>query len=246
MGAWGTAVFSDDTACDVRDRYIDLMGAGLSGPEATRRLIHEWAESLDDPDEGPVFWLALAATQWKKGRLEPDVLREALGIIDNGTDLARWKGNSRDYRKRQAALERLRAQLISPQPPSKPIPKRFRDSNDWQPGALVSYRLLSGQLILLRVIGHHSDMGGMAPICELLDWIGSEVPENLESLSVRRGAGTSPVAQFMIGRTRANERPENRLRRLGINQKPSQKPSGFTVLLWRQLDNWLKEKFSIA
>ena len=70
MGAWETAVFSDDTACDVRDNYVDLIGDGLSGVEATKKLLREWTGSLDDPDEGPVFWLALAATQWKNGRLE--------------------------------------------------------------------------------------------------------------------------------------------------------------------------------
>jgi len=70
MGAWKAAVFSDDTACDVRDNYVDLIGDGLSGAEATKKLLREWAGSLDDPDEGPVFWLALAATQWKNGRLE--------------------------------------------------------------------------------------------------------------------------------------------------------------------------------
>ena len=63
MGAWGTALFSDDTACDVRDSYIDLVGDGLSGPEATKGLLREWSASLNDPDESPVFWLALAATQ---------------------------------------------------------------------------------------------------------------------------------------------------------------------------------------
>ena len=63
MGAWGTALFSDDTACDVRDSYLDLVGNGPTGPEATKTLLREWSASLSDPDESPVFWLALAATQ---------------------------------------------------------------------------------------------------------------------------------------------------------------------------------------
>ncbi len=69
LTAWalGTAVFSDDTACDVRDGYVDLLSDGLSGPEATKKLLREWSASLKDPDEAPVFWLALAATQWKYG-----------------------------------------------------------------------------------------------------------------------------------------------------------------------------------
>ena len=49
MGAWGTGVFSDDTASDVRDNYLDLIGDGLSGVEATK-LLREWSGTLDDPD----------------------------------------------------------------------------------------------------------------------------------------------------------------------------------------------------
>jgi hypothetical protein len=244
MGSWGTALFSDDTACDVRDNYIDLLSEGLSGPEATERLLGEWSDSLKDQDEAPVFWLALAATQWKYGRLESRVLREAANVLDNGSDLARWK-SSRDCRKRQAVLERLRAQLSSRQPPEKRIPKRFRDSNEWQVGDLVTYRLLSGRLIILRVIGHHTDRGGTAPICELLDWVGEEVPESLQSLGIRKGAGKRPVTQLMIGSVRAKERPDGRLQHLRFNLKPVQKPAGYTVSLWRWLDTTLKRDFDL-
>ncbi len=29
MGTWGTALFSDDLACDARDAYRELVGDGL-------------------------------------------------------------------------------------------------------------------------------------------------------------------------------------------------------------------------
>ena len=188
MGAWGTAVFSDDTACDVRDDYRDLVGDGLSGPEATKALLKQWSQSLKDPDEAPVFWLALAATQWKYGRLEQQVLKQALEVIDSGSDLARWDSGSQDYKKRQAVLLRLRAQLVSRQPAEKRIPKSFRSSNEWQKGDLVAYRLLSGRFVIWRVIGHHTDKGGTAPICELLDWVGDDVPSEsqLRVINIRK------------------------------------------------------------
>src|SRR5215467_13907588 len=121
MGVWGTALFSDDSACDVRDSYVTLVGDGLTGPEATRALLREWSASVNDPDEAPVFWLALAATQWKCGRLEPEVLRQALNVIDSGADLARWDEDPTLRGKREVVLKKLRAQLISPQPPEKRI-----------------------------------------------------------------------------------------------------------------------------
>ena len=112
MGAWGTALFSDDTACDVRDSYVDLVGDGLTGPEATHALLREWSTTLNDSYESPVFWLALAATQRKCGRPEPRVLQQALNLIDSGSDLARWgESDSKDFKKRKVVLEKLRAQL---------------------------------------------------------------------------------------------------------------------------------------
>lgn len=247
MGAWGTAIFSDDAALDVRDSYIDLLGDGLSGPEATKKLLVEWATALEDPDEAPVFWLALASTQSKYGRLEPYVLDRALRTIDDGSDLARWDIGSKDYKKRRVVLDRLRAQLTSSQPPARPVSKPFRDSNEWHVGDLIGYQLLSGRFAVLRVIGHHSDKGGTSPICELLDWTGDALlnASQFKSIGIRKTDQAGPMTQFMLGRTSAKQRPDSRLHRLGIGGKPLQSPHQFTVLQWRRFDNVLKERFEI-
>ena len=46
MGAWGTGIFQDDTACDIRDDYKDHLGNGLSGSEATERILSEYNELI--------------------------------------------------------------------------------------------------------------------------------------------------------------------------------------------------------
>src|SRR5690348_13952889 len=106
MGVWSTAIFGDDTAGDVRDAYRELVANGLSGPQATDQLLREWREIIDDEDDGPVFWLALAATQWACGRLEERVKDKAVEIIDNGSSLSRWSeaGDSKMLKQRQAVL----------------------------------------------------------------------------------------------------------------------------------------------
>ncbi len=81
MGAWGIGLFSDDLACDVRDEFTALIGEGLSAGEATAALVENYRTAIGDPDEGPVFWLALALTQWKIGRLQDEVRDRALSII---------------------------------------------------------------------------------------------------------------------------------------------------------------------
>jgi len=263
MGAWGTALFSDDTACDVRDDYRDHVGDGLSGPEATDRLLHDWQQSLHDPDEGPVFWLALAATQWRCGRLESRVQEKALAVIADGSNLRPWAEQPKHLEKRKAVLAKLAEQLRSPQPAQKRIAKRFRDQCDWEVGALIGYRLSSGKYALIRVIDYHSDKGGTSPICELLDWVGDDIPprEVLQTLPVRE---TGPAAidrqpgeiiRFMIGRTSERELPRDRVRRLGIKLEPAQRrpPRGLRqapwpvrAYLWRSLDAALAQDFGLA
>lgn len=79
-----------------------------------------YAITVNDPDEGPVFWLALAATQWKTGRLEDAVKAKALDIIDNDVGLhVREEAGAAQLRKRKAVLRTLREQLTSPQPPRR-------------------------------------------------------------------------------------------------------------------------------
>ncbi|HJQ83568.1 MAG TPA: hypothetical protein VKA21_05800 [Candidatus Binatia bacterium] len=262
MGAWGTAIFSDDTARDVRDEFRDHVGDGLSGPAATDRLLQAWRDTLADPDDGPVFWLALASTQWKCGRLEPRVLERALAVIANGAALRRWADDPKSLAKRRAALGKLEEQLRSPAPAEKRIPKRFRNHCEWEVGEVIAYRLRSGRWSLLRIIAFHSDRGGTSPICELLDWVGDRIPsrEEVVSLPVRlTGPDRRPsnqLTRFMIGRTSERELPRERVKRLGMKLEPAQQPPvrrggmqvswSVIVFSWRFLDAALERDFGFA
>jgi hypothetical protein len=240
MGAWGTALFSDDAAADIRDGYRDLIGDGVSGPEATDALVKEWGDALADSDQASVFWLALASTQWQCGRLESRVKSKALKIIEEGSDLRRWRDNPTLLKKREAALAKLQAQLLSPQPPEKRIPKRYRNTCDWEVGEVISYRLLSGKQFLFRVIGCHSDKGGTSPVCEMLDWSGTELPsEEVVKTSIGKGK------QFMLGRLKEKELPVERVTRLGVKSESNRTPGGYTVLLWSRLDQQLRDYFGV-
>jgi hypothetical protein len=248
MGAWGPAIFSDDTACDVRDDYRELVGEGHEGPKATEILLNNWKTSLEDPDDGPVFWLALAETQWKCGRLEEKVKKRAIEIIEDGSDLRKWEDEPKSLEKRRQVLLKLREQLNSPQPPPKRLPKTFKNACEWELGEVVSYRLKSGNFVLFRVIGHHSDKGGTSPVCELLDWSGPSIPGGLKLrfLGIKKGTRqVSPPTQFLLGRTNVKELPEERVSRIGIKLKPSQEVGGFSVFLWRYLDRQLLEMFGV-
>ena len=237
MGVWGTGIFSDDIACDIRDSYRDFIGDGLTGQQATDALLEEYRELLEDPSESSVFWIALAATQWRCGRLEPRVRTHALEVIDSGSDLLRWQVDPQLVKKRRAVLAKFRETLLSPQPSAKRIPKRFRNTCEWDIGEIIGYRLLSGDLVMFRLIGYHTDKGGTAPVFEILDWIGHQIPrrEALESVSII--TWSRECTQLMVGRVSQRELPRDRVIRLGMKLEPKQTHvQSYIITLWRWLD----------
>jgi len=266
MGVWGTSIFSDDLAADLRDDYRMMIGDGLSGPEATDRLLKEWMPSSDkDPDVAALFWLALAVTQWKCGRLEDRVKKEAIRVIEDGSALHLWRGNPLE-RKRAAVLEAAKKQLESPQPPLRKVKKAFRSSCDWEPGELIAYRLLSGSFIVLQVIEHHKDAGGVAPSCEIFDWQGPELPRPsmFEGLQMRAQTPfvpkNAPVPacpqgppryRLMICQAGKREFPKERIVRMNVKgtiqhpPKPRYVTNPTLVSLWRWLDRDLERHYGL-
>lgn len=117
MGTSGAAIFNDDVASDVKRDFLDLLRRGLTPERVVELLKKDWANSIADADDGPTFWLALAATQWSYGCLDDTVKRRAIEVIDNGSDLSRGSGST--LSKRRTVLEALKLQLLSPQPRAK-------------------------------------------------------------------------------------------------------------------------------
>lgn len=248
MGVWGTGVFEDDSASDIRENYRDYLGEGLSGPQATARVLEDFRSLLADPEQGGVVWLALAAAQSRLGRLEPDTLAEALRVIDTGSDLQRWEIDSKDFLKRKVVLEKLRAEITSPQPKEKKVSRRVRCACSWKVGDLVAYRLKSGKRIVFRVLGHHTDKGGTYPECELLDWLGEEIPsrEVLESARVKPNKprfGHTISHLMVVG---INKKWSARFEELNLESVPSPKRRGATVAHAKQLDQFLEEWFDLV
>jgi len=247
MASWGTAIFSDDTACDVRDDFKDYIGDGYSSSEATKLIITEWQKSLDDSEEESVFWLSLAVTQWNIGRLDKNVKDKAISIIDLGSDLDRWEGKSRTQRSK--VLEKAKEKIESSQPAEKKIQKIFRSQCNWEVGELIAYKTISEKKVLFRVIGHHEDKGGKSPICELLNWQGDKIPNKLRlrfmGIKKRKYPNGHIDTQFGLGQSTENQFPKERIERTGIVLKPSQQAGPYMDFPYAHLDERLKEFFGI-
>ena len=169
MGAWGTPIFSDDTAADTRDAFTDFIAEGLTAVEATDRVIAESADILADEEDATVFWLALAAVLWKLGRLVDSVRDRAIVVIDSGDDLRRWQDNPKaEISQRKKHLAKLREQLLSPQPKPKKLKPVVKSSTDFQAGDIVSFRLNEVTAVRFFVYEVWGDRGGKyANICLL-------------------------------------------------------------------------------
>ena len=157
MGAWGPAIFSSDTACDVRGTYEDMLCYGHTPEEAEAQTMKEMEMDRLHPEDDPDAWLALAATEWRCGRkLSDDVRAIAMALIDQPIPTDLWKTEKLRLSRRKA-LDKLRDQLNS----QLPKPKRLRPlptiHSPWQVGDVIAVKLpekeerpaLSGKYALL-------------------------------------------------------------------------------------------------
>ena len=141
MGAWGPAIFSSDTACDVRGTYEDMLCYGHTPEEAEAQTMKEMEMDRLHPEDDPDAWLALAATEWRCGRkLSDDVRAIAMALIDQPIPTDLWKTEKLRLSRRKA-LDKLRDQLNSP----LPKPKRLRPlptiHSPWQVGDVIAVKL---------------------------------------------------------------------------------------------------------
>ena len=142
MGAWGTGLYQDDTAMEVRDYYQELLKKGISNEESLDCLLEAFEEVLEDADDAPPFWFSLADTQWKLGRLTDEVREQALALLTSGADLARWEDATKGQKNaRKKVLQALQERLQSPQPPEKKIRVPRLYHTDWKFGDLYAMQL---------------------------------------------------------------------------------------------------------
>lgn len=120
MGAWGTSLYANDSASDIRGDYVDKLRRGMSNEKVTQELIENNWDIMGDEEEEPLFWYALADTQWNYGRLLPEVKEKALSFIGQDAELERWReAGEKELKAWMNTLEKLKEKLLSPVPPEK-------------------------------------------------------------------------------------------------------------------------------
>ncbi len=193
MSAWGVGLYQDDVTCDIKSNYLNWLKVGKSNIEATQKTIDFYSELIEDEEDVPLFWFALADIQWKYGRLLPEVKQMALKYIRDGNNLRRWE-NNKLYIKRKKVLENLEIRLNSEQPPEKKVSKLKLTKSLWDIGDVLLYKLRDSSLhskwdnkyILLQVIGKTKVHIGTLPVEDyyneysiigLYNWVGNNEPD---------------------------------------------------------------------
>ncbi|MBG9839244.1 MULTISPECIES: hypothetical protein [Bacillus cereus group] len=245
MGAWGVAILSDDIAEEIKLLYKDLLGNDYSNEEASRIVIEGYQHELDD-EELIVFWLIFASIQWRLGRLQENVKQEALQIIESGADLARWEEEPKLQKKREVVLNKLREQLNSPQPEAKKVPKRFIANTSLKVGDAVSYELVSGNYIILKVIKIVEEWhGDRYPLFGMCDWEGKEIPskEKIDQLELKiktYEGGKQEVVKLAIYPAGKRDSTLKRIQvvaedvRVVLDIGPP-----YTILCWKDFDDYV-------
>lgn len=186
MGTWGTALYANDTSCDVRDTYMKLLQEQLSNEEAYEKTLDEYREYIGDEEE-PLFWYALAETQWRLGRLMPEVKEIALDWINKKGGIQLWAESKNKGIGWENTLQKLKTKLESPMPPEKVIkkPEEFI-RNPWNIGDLYAYQFhsetskefgLYGKYIVFQKIGNEEWCEGwILSRVQIYDKLFDEVP----------------------------------------------------------------------
>jgi hypothetical protein len=150
---------------------------GESLPDATEAAEDEHAELKDDPDEGPLLWLAIAHAQWKYGTVAPRVLEQVRDDIENGRGLERWEEDPRGLEKRKAALAKFLAKIESPNPKPSRLPKLVIRKAPFREGDCLSVSLPNGlytAALVLREDNSNPELG--MNLIGSLDYLGRTPP----------------------------------------------------------------------
>jgi hypothetical protein len=179
MGTWGPGLFADDDVADLRGDYRTYLADAQSDGGATDLAARDYGADLDRPSETTAFWLGLASIQWRMGRIDPRVKSVCMTIVDDGIDLEKWS-DSPDRGKRAAVLAKLRAMILSPLPPAKPVPKPLPvQLPGWAFGEVVGYRMANGKYALLHALNYRvwSTAAARAPVVSILSWFSESEPD---------------------------------------------------------------------
>ena len=94
-----------DQAADVKELFRQHMRKLRDVKKATEAVLSELGEEMvEDLDDGPIVYLALAVLQAKKKQMVPEIRARALEIIEKRIGIERWEDAGGDTLKEHLEL----------------------------------------------------------------------------------------------------------------------------------------------
>lgn len=147
MGAWGTAISSNDTYADIYDEFFALYNEGLSVEDISKKLIADNQEIINEPDDCNNFWFAIAKAQWECKEPNTEILEKVRKIIETGLDLEVWRrldADEKDIKKREVVLDKFLADLQTERPKAKSRKKKVIKQPPFEKGDCLTFKLTNG------------------------------------------------------------------------------------------------------
>ena len=197
MGTWGPGLYQNDMSDEIKQSFIDRCKRGHTIEEATEIFIKEYIEELNDEDDAPNFWFALADKQWKYGKLLPKVKENALYHIQNELKNETYNEfDKSEAKKRKKVLEDLREKLNSPMPLEKKISQYKLYKCEWKIGDTYAYPLdadiwkdtdFYGDYLIMQKIGERNwSPGHTIPVVRVKITENKHLPTNAEEIESLR------------------------------------------------------------
>jgi len=150
MGVWGSGLYQNDVAADVRQLFLDLSRLPGDAIALARLVEQAFPEASSPDDESYTDFCFVLADQFHQHGLDHEpVLQRARSLIASGEDLERRRSlgaSDRDLRQRGRVLNEFLARLASPHP--KPRRRKVLAApEEWvfEEGALRVYPVRDGE-----------------------------------------------------------------------------------------------------
>ena len=209
MAAWGTGLYQDDVAEDVKEDYYNCFREdGLDNESAYKKILSQYSEIRDDPEDGPVFWMVLSDVMWNLGKLKEEVREKALYHIDAGNDVAKWKAEGKEKAtQRKHVLEKLKEKLESPMPKEKKLQKKRILKNKWQIGDMYTIPIeksyprfpeMKAKYLLLIKVGDRKDLTDNIQPVVYIKYLEEEYHEGIDINELKFSRSYDYSTQFVI------------------------------------------------
>lgn len=266
MGFWGSGLYANDTTCDVRDSYLKLLQEEFCNEKAYKTIIEEYKDLIGDDDE-PLFWYALAETQWRLGRLLPEVKEKALDWIEKNGGLEGWEESKNGGIGWKKTLQSLKKKLNSPMTSEKKIRKPQEiNRNLWNINDVYAYKFHRGielkhdmdnKYILIQKIGEGIDKssGKTTMRIQVFDRVFDYLPTLNDvgdirilplDFPTRVNMKDDPIwMSALIHRDRKSDYPEKCLTFVGNKQGPPNNRIVNRNVTWCDIDRWLSNFYRL-